>query len=270
MPRAALARYTLPKPALRVRRQLQPDSVRLHYFSSLRAFMAKAHSLVTRDLLPLVHSLAPERADTSDEEQVKASLDEIAREFARYMPPRRLRDLTAEVFQRTSQFQRDELFRQIKSAISLDPLIIDNGLSDKAEAFVAENVGLIKTLPERYFSSLEDVVLDGVRSSRRASDIARDVEERYGVAESDAARIANDQVGKTFGDLNRERQTNLGITRFTWATAQDNRVRDSHRALEGQEFDWDDPPEVDGEKAIPGFGVNCRCDALPVLDDMLG
>jgi SPP1 gp7 family putative phage head morphogenesis protein len=268
--RAALHLYKIPAPKLRVRKQLQPDSVRLHYFSSLRAFMAKAHSLVTRDLLPLVHDLLPSKTDATDEERVKSTLDGLSREFARYMPPRKLRDLSEEVFKRTEQFQRDQLFGQIKSALGFDPLILDQGLTAKAETFVEDNVDLVKTIPERYFSSLEDVVLEGVREGRRADAVARDIEDRYGVSESDAARIANDQVGKLYGDLNKDRQTDLGITKFTWATAQDVRVRDSHAELEGQEFDWDDPPEVDGEKIIPGQAISCRCDALPVLEDLLG
>ena len=33
---------------------------------------------------------------------------------------------------------------------------------------------------------------------------------------------------------------------------------------------WDDPPEVDGEEAIPGDPYNCRCVAFPILDELDG
>jgi uncharacterized protein with gpF-like domain len=43
-------------------------------------------------------------------------------------------------------------------------------------------------------------------------------------------------------------------------------VRESHADMEGQMCDWDDPPEVDGEKVHPGEAINCRCVAIPVVD----
>ncbi len=57
-----------------------------------------------------------------------------------------------------------------------------------------------------------------------------------------------------------------GITQYTWSTSKDERVRPSHAELEGEQFSYDDPPEVDGEPANPGEPILCRCVPLPVLD----
>jgi hypothetical protein len=46
--------------------------------------------------------------------------------------------------------------------------------------------------------------------------------------------------------------------------AQDERVREEHAALEGQTFAWSSPPAV----GHPGEDFQCRCVALPVIDEL--
>jgi SPP1 gp7 family putative phage head morphogenesis protein len=265
--------YRIPAYRPRVRRQLQPDAMRMFYLAQLRPLLARMHALVTARLLPLLAELLPDpqRTDADEAERLKVELQRIANDFAKELRPRRLRALARQVFERTSDFQRDQLFKQIKGTIGIDPLLRDRGLETRAQDFIAANVDLIKTVPERYFSSIGEVVEEGVRSGQRAGSMAADIEERYGVAETNAKRIANDQIGKLYGQLNESRMSELGITRFVWRTVEDNRVRDSHSALDGQTFAWDDPPEdyKTGEKVIPGEAVNCRCIADPVFDDLI-
>lgn len=284
MTRPALARFAVPRRKVRVRRQLQPDAVRLFYFSALRALMSKAHALVTAELLPLLHEIVPDakadaagprlvRADAEAEEQVRAKVRELAKVFGRNITPNKLRPLAEKVAERTSEFQKAQLSAQLKDAIGVSPLLRDEGLAAAADAFTVENVALIKTVPERYFGEIEQVVVDGVNGGQRATTIAKDIEARFEVSTTNAARIANDSVGKFFGDLNRVRQQELGITRYTWVTAHDNRVRDTHRGLDGQVFEWADPPMGGGtdeaEAGNPGFGINCRCQGLPDVEGFL-
>jgi SPP1 gp7 family putative phage head morphogenesis protein len=269
--RLDLEAYRIPRPRPRVRRQLQPDAQRMFYFAQLRPFLARMHALVTSELLPVLEELYPDaRTDAVEDERIRAALDRITSQFAKEMPPRRLRALTEEVFQRTSAFQRAQLLAQIKEATGFDPLLTDAGLEQLARAFIKENVDLIRTVPERYFEGIGKTVEEGVRAGRRAKDLAADLEERYGVAESQALLIANDQIGKAFGDLNRTRMEELGVEQFVWRTAGDNRVRDSHDELDGQVFSWDDPPtdSQTGEQVLPGEAINCRCVAAPVVEGL--
>src|SRR5229473_2616445 len=155
---------------------------------------------------------------------------------------------------------------QLRAALGVDPLLSEPAsLTARAEQFTAENVRLIKTVPSRFFGELEQRLIAGIRSGTRASDLTQEISDRYDVSETNAARIANDQVGKFFGELNKVRQTNLGITTYTWRTVGDNRVREDHDDREGEQFDWSDPPE-DGH---PGEAVNCRCWPEPDLSDII-
>jgi SPP1 gp7 family putative phage head morphogenesis protein len=88
------------------------------------------------------------------------------------------------------------------------------------------------------------------------------------VAESNAQRIAADQIGKLYGQLDSFRQQEAGVREFEWATMGDNRVRDSHSDLEGQVFAWDSLPlNKKNERIQPGSEIRCRCMAKPVLDE---
>jgi SPP1 gp7 family putative phage head morphogenesis protein len=127
-------------------------------------------------------------------------------------------------------------------------------------------VRLIKTIPDRLFNDLTNTVYDGFSEGLSYSEIANDLEERYGVSESNAERIARDQVGKLNGALTQERQTNLGVVSYTWRGAMDERERDSHIAHEGRTYEWDDPPADTGH---PGEDPMCRCYAEPVLEDLI-
>jgi SPP1 gp7 family putative phage head morphogenesis protein len=274
--RTPLAAYSIPRPVRRSRplkRQAQPDSMRLFYFAQLRALMAEAHARVTAELVPLVHDLR-DRKDATDEERVRATVQRIAREFQRELTPNKLAPLAVQVARRTADFQKRQLVTQIKDAIAVTPFLRDSALGEQVAEFTRTNVALIKTVPERYFASLETKVAQDITDGARATTIAKDIEERYGVAESDAARIANDQVGKFFGAVNQTRQEELGIAGYIWRTVEDNRVRHGHQGLDGTSQDWNDPPEGGGtdenEPGHPGSGICCRCFAEPDLSGLLG
>jgi SPP1 gp7 family putative phage head morphogenesis protein len=81
-------------------------------------------------------------------------------------------------------------------------------------------------------------------------------------ADARAKLIARDQISKYNGQLNQTRQTALGLSKYRWQTSGDERVRDTHKALNGKIFSWDNPPSV----GHPGDEINCRCVALPIFD----
>lgn len=138
-------------------------------------------------------------------------------------------------------------------------------LSSARDQFVQRNVALVKNMAEQQAGRIGSIVTEGVQSGLRPADIAKQLQEDLGIAESRARLIARDQVTKFNGELASVRQQSLGVTHFTWSTSHDERVRKSHQALDGQEFAWSNLPMVDGEQAAPGQPIQCRCNAIPVL-----
>ena len=147
-------------------------------------------------------------------------------------------------------------------SLGVNPFASEPWLAQEMEAFVADNVALIKTIPSQFFGSIQGIVSNGARSGKNMQDITADLQKRTGVAKSRAKFIARDQVSKFNGDLNQLRQKNVGINSYIWSTSLDERVRPSHAAKEGKKFSWDNPPNDTGH---PVEDYNCRCVAIPVF-----
>lgn len=251
---------------------LPPTGVQLRYLSELKALLAYARALVGARLLPILPDLldkaAELRGDTRNDanpaRRINKMFDRMSEAFYKKFPQERLEKLTKQIAEATSEHQKAQLFRQVKSTIGIDlPSILDKGLSARVKQFTAENVALIKTLPQTYFDDIEKRVLAGMRAGTRHEVIATELEDRLGVAESRAKLIARDQVLKFNGELNGIRQQALGIESYIWRTVQDNRVREEHAEREGQIYKW-------GEGEQPGEEVNCRCFSEPDFSALLG
>jgi SPP1 gp7 family putative phage head morphogenesis protein len=124
------------------------------------------------------------------------------------------------------------------------------------------NVNLIKSVPAQYFERLNSTVLTGIQQGQRYSEIADSIQDIYGVTDSRAKLIARDQTSKTNAAIAETRQTDLGIEEYTWLTAGDERVRQTHADNDGLVFRWDSPPAETGH---PGHDINCRCVAIPMI-----
>ena len=124
------------------------------------------------------------------------------------------------------------------------------------------NVNLIKSVPAQYFERLNSTVLTGIQQGQRYSEIADSIQDIYGVTDNRAKLIARDQTSKTNAAVAETRQTDLGIEEYTWLTAGDERVRETHADNDGLVFRWDSPPAETGH---PGHDINCRCVAIPMI-----
>jgi SPP1 gp7 family putative phage head morphogenesis protein len=186
--------------------------------------------------------------------------------MAEELDPEFLERLATGAVVETSEFNKAEMTRQLRAAVGVDIFLADPGLLDLVRGFVANNVALIRTIPHQLFEQVEEIVRDGIRKGRRASAIAPTIAERFGVSRRRAQFIARDQIAKANGQLTQIRQTELGIQSYIWRTSRDERVRESHRELEGTEHRWDDPPTTsEGRTVHPGEDFQCRCTAEPVI-----
>jgi SPP1 gp7 family putative phage head morphogenesis protein len=165
------------------------------------------------------------------------------------------------------------LAKAIKRSMGVDVSILLTGEGEIAlamESAIAANVSLITSIPSQYFDKLKAVVTNAWRDGLRHEELVSRIARLGNVTDSRAKLIARDQTSKMNSSFNEVRQTSLGIERYTWSTARDERVRPEHARLNGQSFAWKSPPFIEGEAANPGQQINCRCVALPIvnLDDL--
>ncbi len=251
--------------------QKQPDAIRRAYYRALLPEIAVSQAAFARVSAQIVELVREERRieagkfDVSNKQQARELVDKAARQAASAFSPDDVYAAAERYARRTNDFNREQLGRQVSAALGINIAAVEPGIKPKLEEFAARNVDLIKTVPDRYFDRIRLDVEEAFETGMHPDTLSELFQERDGMAERDADRIARDQIGKLNGQLNQERQERLGVEKYAWRTMNDERVRDEHAEREGEIFEWDDPPE-DGH---PGEAIECRCYPEPIFDDIL-
>ena len=132
-------------------------------------------------------------------------------------------------------------------------------------------MALIKSIPKDTLSEMQGIVSQGFQTGATLTSIEKEIRNTYHVKRSSAKLLARDQIAKLNGELTKQQQTDAGVEEYIWSDSGDGRVRESHHALNGKRFRWDDPPVVTPpgkpvRRCHPGQDYQCRCVALPVFD----
>jgi SPP1 gp7 family putative phage head morphogenesis protein len=130
-----------------------------------------------------------------------------------------------------------------------------------------ENVDLVSTMFADEKDKLEQLLADG--AGRTWSALAKDIGARFDITTRHAELIARDQTNKLTSRIAQARMASAGVTSYIFTTAGNERVRPMHAELDGQQFDFDDPPVTneDGDTNNPGEDFQCSCVATPVLPE---
>lgn len=129
------------------------------------------------------------------------------------------------------------------------------------ENFVSEHKTLIKSVEREHLEKIGLAIQRGIREGRLSKDMAKEIQETTSLSKCRAQMIARNAPLQYSGAITKHHQMSAGIKKYRWQTSQDERVRKSHRARNGDIYDWDAPGPH------PRSEVNCRCDAVPVLID---
>ena len=162
-------------------------------------------------------------------------------------------------------YHRQKLIQTFRSAlgVSIELFLLEPQVNQFMVQKIAENVDLIKTIPERMHAGLklrmEEALGTAPFDQQQLTGVLRD---EYKSSGYNLRRITRDQTSKTVGNLTQIRQQQLGVEQYEWVTSQDERVRPSHSANSGLLFDWHNPPGATGH---PGEDIMCRCVAIAVL-----
>lgn len=249
--------------------QLHPVRQERAYARKLVAVVGQARSLLDKLVPPRLGEIERAAGVRADEVSWTGALAAlfitIRARMDQELSEAHLEKLASDAGRDVAGYNKIEMTRQLRASVGIDIFLVDAGLAATVAGFTKTNVALIKTIPSRYFDQVEKIIGDGFRKGQRAAQFAPKIEARFGVTERRARFIARDQVAKLNGQLTENRQTELGIDEYIWRTSRDERVRESHRALEGTRHKWDEPPVVDGQAVHPGESYNCRCSSEPVI-----
>ena len=113
--------------------------------------------------------------------------------------------------------------------------------------------GELDILKKMFLQKLNDYVV----GKSDTLDVSEVVDKLSNSTERMARFFARDQMARFNKALTLSTFISAGVTKIKWVTCHDSRVRESHKALDGQIFDITNlPNEVDD--------YNCRCGLIPV------
>lgn len=136
-----------------------------------------------------------------------------------------------------------------------------------------ENAHYIKTLPLNVAEHVTNFIKTETYKGLRSSEIAKELQKKvsnYGKARAEL--IARTESSKAMTALTEARAKDLGVNWYQWRTADDARVRNSHKHMEGVLVRWNDPPspeQLAGLKSVGHYNAgniyNCRCYPSPLV-----
>lgn len=141
-------------------------------------------------------------------------------------------------------------------------------MRDAANAAVVENVGLIKSIPQKYATEVEGIVMRGFVNGRDLAYITDGLAKQTGICRRRAANIARDQSNKLTAAVTQARRVELGLFEAIWQHSGGGKEpRQSHvkAGKDKLKYDVREGAYIDGDYIRPGELINCRCVSKTVL-----
>lgn len=154
--------------------------------------------------------------------------------------------------------------------------------NDMKSTWAEDNYTLITSNAKSYVSKIntltEQAIVNGMSPKKLSEEIFKATES---LTKKHCKLLARDQMGKLNGQITQAQMEEIGLDMYVWSTAFDDRVRDSHAAMEGLLCRWDDASvcSYDGGKTWvdrpsgavtlhPGQDIQCRCVGLAYYPEL--
>ena len=215
--------------------------------------------------------------DASLSSQARILMNALTRTFSQLFNSRAstLAQKMVEATSRTSVSTVHRSLEQLTGGLSLKTSIVRAGQEEVATALIAENVSLIKSIPQEYFKNVTGSVMRSITSGRGLADLVPDIQKYEGQTYRRAKNLALDQTRKAYNSINNQKLTELGVKQFEWGHSGGGlHPRESHIKISGMIFSFD-PIELEKEQAavgvpesdrgLPGYPINCKCILKPII-----
>ena len=154
----------------------------------------------------------------------------------------------------------EQAFRAAGFTVKMDP---SRARNDVVQALIAENVNLIKSIPQHYFTEVNGLVQRSVSTGRDLGFLTDELEKRYGVTRRRADLIARDQANKATEAIKRAEDERLGVKVGIWVHVPGKHTsRATHKAMNNKPFLISEGlyDSAVGRKVLPGELVACQCE----------
>lgn len=199
--------------------------------------------------------------DASPARILSRAVDRLSRKWSG-----QIADLAPKLADYFASAVKDRCDRQLKQNLAKAGITVKfkmtAAMNDAYQATLAENVGLIKSIPERYFAQVRTLTMQSVARGRDLHHLAAGLEKQLGVTKRRAALISRDQNNKATATLRSTRELELGCTEGEWRHSGGGREpRPPHVAFSRHRFSLTKGHDFnDGfGPVLPGQAIQCRC-----------
>jgi SPP1 gp7 family putative phage head morphogenesis protein len=232
----------------------------LALINDMHAAVEQLVTIAYRNAPPVAMDASPVRAM---KKQLKELVNQWQRKFDGAAPK------IAEAYLKGSFKATDSAMRMaLKDAGWAVQFKMTPAMQEAFQASLAENVGLIKSIPQEYLQQVEGAVMRSYTRGRDLQSLVTALKALYPKAANRAHFIALDQSNKANSVVTRARQLELGIVEGVWMHSHAGKVpRPTHVAMNGKRYKIAEgmyDSAVD-RFIFPGEEPGCRCTGRSVL-----
>jgi uncharacterized protein with gpF-like domain len=144
-------------------------------------------------------------------------------------------------------------------------------MRDAFNASLEENIGLIKSIPERYLGQVQGIFSRSYATGRDLGSMTKELKTLYPKAANSAELISRDQSNKANSVVENARRQELGLYKAGWMHSGGGKhPRPEHVKATGRIFDIRKGCPIKNEKGQleyiqAGQKINCRCVTRTIL-----
>lgn len=265
----------------------EPRKIQFEYYKELQELSKQLKKAINEILLPELKGTSITNDSVFG---VLAALEQIRQKFSNI-------DLFANkvstgVVNAINLNSRQRLLNSVNSKMGVDitNVLNEKGLNEVVALQRQKNKVLIKSIPEEFLKSIEVIITNGIANGESYKDLEKQIKglkginSTFGKLDNRIKLIVRNEVSTINANITKARVQQLGINIYEWQTAEDERVRESHKVMNGKYCTYEDDTvyadSLEDAKAgkwkkrsslggvVKGVGVdfNCRCVALPVIE----
>jgi len=282
-----------PKPRRAIKKYMKFERELIRFQKEM---ISELQEMVKQRIVPRLNELATtnkqKRLQTNldnDGNEMESIVDLVESQFLGRFSRRFIRSNIKQTFLGLGEDVTNDLaieFGDQSLSVDLDRTIVDNS--------VRNSLGKIDDLNRQAIGNIRAEISQGIANGDRWEQIAKRLVKPltskpkkgekatpFQKAVSRAKFIARNEVTSTLGEINKQKQSQAGIQLYRWQTAEDERVRPTHQALNDGIYSWEGKVKVNGVEyemavdrqysdsgTIPGEPWNCRCVAIPYIPEV--
>ena len=169
--------------------------------------------------------------------------------------------------ERKTQNSFKQALRDAGFTVRMDKKRVQN---DVVKALIEENVNLIQSIPQHYFTEVTGMVMRSAATGRDTDFLMNELQKRYEITRRRAKLIARDQCNKATEAIKRVECKQLGIIEGIWVHVPGTKSsRKTHMQMNGKRFRLDEGmyDSAVKRKVLPGELVACNCTYRAVIPE---